>query len=278
MAPVRALAAAALLLLAGCAAAAPRPAEGVSPGAAVEGVIVTGAIVPLQGATVSLAPAGKTAVSDADGRFRFEAVPAGDHFLTATHAGYLPTQAAVTVEDGIAPPLVQLVLDADRATSPYVEAYSFQGYLDLSFHAGDVSGSAGGLFGQPRIGTGFTLASRLPDLAQAEMVWTPTQEMSRALQLTATPQNGSAVQTVQAAADGPSPLLLRVGASVLQGWGMQGGQDLGMGAFVGNNTPPPLPGVGFAMQQPFDLYAHLFYGYLPPDGWRFTSDGAPPPA
>jgi hypothetical protein len=31
------------------------------------------------------------------------------------------------------------------------------------------------------------------------------------------------------------------------------------------------------LNQPVRLFLHSFYGYLPPDGWRFAVDGAPPP-
>lgn len=35
-------------------------------------------------------------------------------------------------------------------------------------------------------------------------------------------------------------------------------------------------GVGMALQQRVTVYTHIFYGHLPPSGWTFSGDGAPP--
>jgi hypothetical protein len=55
-----------------------------------------------------------------------------------------------------------------------------------------------------------------------------------------------------------------------------------------NETAPPqcLPsplgcpwGVGATYEQRFELFTHVFYGFEPPVGWRFSADGVPvPPA
>lgn len=37
-----------------------------------------------------------------------------------------------------------------------------------------------------------------------------------------------------------------------------------------------LNGVGVVLEQRVTVYTHVFYGHLPPDGWRFSSDGNPP--
>lgn len=268
------------LLLAGCASTADAPAAApTADGARVEGVVVSSAIVPLEGAAVALLPAGRTAVSDAEGRFAFEGVPEGEHFVTATREGYIASQTTVSVQGGASPPLVQVVLDADRAVSPYVEAYSFEGYLDFSMNVGPVSGSASGLLGgEPALGTAYTLASRLPDWVQAEMVWTATGATSQNMMLVLSPQNET-LQTVAETSNGPSPLLLGIDRTVLEEWDLQGGELLAVTSYVGNNTPEPAPSAGLAAAQPFEVFTHLFYGYKPPEGWRFSVDGEPrPPA
>lgn len=56
---------------------------------------------PLAGATVTLAPSGRTQVSGADGGVLFRQVEAGAHTVAATREGYLPAGAvAVTVAAG----------------------------------------------------------------------------------------------------------------------------------------------------------------------------------
>lgn len=36
-------------------------------------------------------------------------------------------------------------------------------------------------------------------------------------------------------------------------------------------------GVGAAIQQDFEVFSHMFYGFKPPEGWVFTVDGEPEP-
>jgi hypothetical protein len=283
---VRVLLAVVPLLLAGCSSAAGPPALGGGDGGGdgpgergerVEGVVVSAAIVPLEGVALALVPGGRAAVSDAGGRFAFDGVAPGEYFVAATRPGYIPAQAVVLVEDGRPPPLVQLVMDADRSLSPYVEGHAYRGYLDVSFRLGPAAGSGGGIFGEPALGTWYTVASRLPDWVQAEMVWSASQGLARNMLLSVSPQNGSAVITVSEDAEGPSPLAVGLGRGLLEEWGLEGGSPLAVSAFVGNNSPPPAPAAGLAVAQGFDLYTHLFYGYLPPEGWRFTAAGTPPP-
>lgn len=276
----------ACLLVAGCSGGGPASlggggggegGGGSGEGASVEGVVVTAAIAPLPDATVALVPGGRTATTDARGAFRFAGVEDGDYFLTVTHDGYLAAQTTVEVDAGKPPALVQIVMDADRAVSPYVESYSYQGFLEVSFLVGPLAGSAAGILNEASLSTSYTVASRLPDWVQAEMVWSPTQALATNMLLTLSPQNGSAVQTIAATANGPSPLAVSVDRLQLQEWEVEGGQPLAVSAFVGNNTPEPAPAAGLAAQQPFEFFTHLFYGYAPPDGWRFTADGTPQP-
>ncbi|MEA3137218.1 MAG: Carboxypeptidase regulatory-like domain, partial [Thermoplasmata archaeon] len=35
-------------------------------------------------------------------------------------------------------------------------------------------------------------------------------------------------------------------------------------------------GVGMALEQRVTIYTHIFYGHVPPPGWTFSADGAPP--
>jgi hypothetical protein len=261
--------------LAGCASASgPPQGAGSGAGARVEGVAVTAAIVPLANASVALVPGGQTAVTDGEGRFAFDGVPDGEYLVTAARGGYLAAQAGVRVAGGApSPALVQLVLDSDCGVAPYFEAYAYEGLLDVSARFGPAGASGGGLFGPASLGTGYNLGPRLPDWVQGELVWSATQPLADSLLLTISPQNGSTLQTVAQLVDGPSPLALGFGRDVLEGWDMQPGQPLGLSAFAGNNTPPPGPALGVAAQQPFHLFTHLFYGYAPPAGWRFTADG-----
>ena len=58
--------------------------------------------------------------------------------------------------------------------------------------------------------------------------------------------------------------------------------EVGLGVEVGlvvefySGDPGGLP-TGLTANQPIRLVLHNFYGYLPPEAWRFVNDGAPPP-
>lgn len=55
---------------------------------------------PLIGANVFLVDLGRGVSADLDGRFRFEALPAGTHRVRVTYTGYAPSEQAVSVADG----------------------------------------------------------------------------------------------------------------------------------------------------------------------------------
>jgi hypothetical protein len=52
--------------------------------------------------------------------------------------------------------------------------------------------------------------------------------------------------------------------------------DLAVRAFSGGMEQDPSGLVGASVEQEFTTYTHVFYGYTPPAGYRFSADGDPP--
>lgn len=147
-----------------------------------------------------------------------------------------------------------------------------------------------------------------PSFIQAELVWEPTTEPGRALNFYIGGGNVSELQLGTASTyngtGGPSPLMLRIS------------NHEGEGAWCRRMSDPPCPvpdtlnqsrigterallvqvdagptypagfpgcedvgycGAGFSAQQPFTMFATVFYGYEPPVDWLFVEDGSPPP-
>jgi hypothetical protein len=49
-----------------------------------------------------------------------------------------------------------------------------------------------------------------------------------------------------------------------------------MGTLFPAGTCIRMTGPGFIVNQKFDVYTHIFYGYAPPEAWQFSVDGDPP--
>jgi hypothetical protein len=104
---------AAILMLAGCAEPAAPAAAGSStttnvndPGTfsettgAIQGLVTDDSLAPLEGAEVALADLGKTASTDAGGRFAFSQLEPGAYVLAAAKAGYKSAVRRVEVKPG----------------------------------------------------------------------------------------------------------------------------------------------------------------------------------
>jgi hypothetical protein len=231
----------------------------------VAGVVVSPAIVPLSGVSLRLEPAGLDATTDAEGRFSFDGLRGGSYTLVATLEGYLP--ATTVAEPG--PAVVQVVLEPDRQVGSYVESYTFDGFLQWSFNVG-------GARSANSVSPNYTIGVRPPDWIQSELVWESTQALGNTLDLTAIANDGGVTVPDFARSIGPSPLLMTINSSVILEYRLGPGVLLDFSIFAGEEPNPAGRGAGLALSQSYRLVTHMFYGYLPPEGWRFTADGEPP--
>ena len=310
---VLALACASILALSGCSGDAPEAdplassfddldLQATSTTGVLRGVVVDEAIRPVAGAKVTLGGSSAEALSDDSGLFGFEGLSAGNYFLTVEKRGYVRTQQSTAVVAGVAdPPILKVLLVADPSTLAYVEVTSYEGYIQCGFKVAMVVFDAGSC--DPQGATGLSKnddsapwfpVSRKPMYYQSEMTWEPAQEFSRSL------------VTIQVACDlddcgetdtnrlcnvrGPAPLVCKVNmtAAADGGGGGHGLNETGLGGDVGGFTVQMFAGcyqqcvvgavgLGIALEQRFQVFNHVFYGYEPPADWVFLTDGPPPP-
>jgi Carboxypeptidase regulatory-like domain len=267
----------------------------------IRGLVVDDAIKPVAGAKVVLNGVTQTATSDEDGLFGFQDLDAGTYFLQVSKNGYRPTQQSAEVLAGVADPaILKVLLQVDPSTLAYVEVHQYEGYLQCSFKAAnqvfdpswcDPAGATG-LSANDDSMPWFPI-TRQPDYYQSEMSWESTQPA------------GTGLVTIQWACNegdcgdddyrlcnvrGQSPLTCRVNrtASLVEGGGGVGIEEAEFGtenmgymvqmfANCFECVPGTVLGAGVVLEQRFQIYNHLFYGYEPPAEWTFLVDGAPPP-
>src|SRR5687768_7361503 len=101
----------------------------------IRGIVVDEAIRPLANVSIELNGATQaTTVSNANGVFGFDALEPGTYFLSAEKLGYASVQQSAEVVAGVAePPIVKVLMTADPTTTPFYDAYVFDGFIQCSF-------------------------------------------------------------------------------------------------------------------------------------------------
>lgn len=99
----------------------------------IRGIVVDQSVVPVEGATVTLA-GGQTTKSGSTGLFNFTGLAPGDYFLSVTKLGYLGVQASANVVAGVSdPPIVKVLLERVSTLAPYVDFYKLDGFYECGF-------------------------------------------------------------------------------------------------------------------------------------------------
>lgn len=295
------------VLLAGCSGGpGPAPATGdggpgpgpdeVPPGG-IAGVVVDEAVRPIAGATVELTDLGRTTETDEGGVFVFEDVPAGSHFLRASHPLFDSVQQAIEVAEGEEAPTARIQLTRVIFAQPYAAIQKFDGYVVCSIgffvYASEECGEGVGVpcevpeLGCSRVGGqgnnhaqwDFYLDGPFIATLVVEMTWEPTSptltefELNVANDWTCDPFcNGKqlnvtrGVAPLYATVDFPRDLEDKAGNPVNLT------ADTRFSTFVwpnwGHGDPQQLD---VALNQPFTQFATAFY-YLPAEpGWSFLA-------
>ncbi|MFO1535409.1 MAG: carboxypeptidase-like regulatory domain-containing protein [Thermoplasmatota archaeon] len=302
-------------LLSGCGAKSTpdAAADGLVPGVdvhstattgVIRGVVVDPAIRPIPGVLLKVQARDRvlTANSMSSGGFGFEGLEPGTYFVQAHKLGYGDARVAVEVRAGVdAPPVAKVGLEPNLAARPYVETYVFKGFIECGTNvvalcsAPNVAGQAvgiltcdGGVPGvpctQPGNATNDNFAvkyfpAKAPDWIQSEMVWDSTQALGDKFRLAYSydPLGACGLAYCDEAVAGPSPLLLAAGADKIPALMEQGTNETGFLLRVFSEGSDMLAGAaGATAQQDFTVYTHMFFGYTPPPGYRFSADGDPP--
>ena len=303
-------------LLAGCSgepAPAEDPVAATPTTGVLRGVVVDAAIRPLAGVAVSLPQPDGTVRNQTtvdDGAFAFDGLAPGAYVVHARRLGYLDAAASANVTAGLDDPEgVRLQMLDDVLNAPAVDSFVFDGFLQCSFTvfvarlaACNPSEAAQPLCNTPApVCTGpvgnltddqfmavHSVSRQSVRFLQSELVWDPVSSLAdslRAIPGSRDPLDGQIND--YRPFEGPSPLVMPMDGGVAQGLFIGNGKDLVVRVFSGyvNGTNPPacLPsplgcpwGVGAVYEQRFSLYTHVFYGFLPPEGWQFGRDGLPP--
>ncbi len=288
--------------------------EGVSVSATpdtgvVRGVVLDAGYRPLAGALVALSAAGKSTMTLDNGAFGFEGLQPATYFVSVAKAGYVKAQTSAEVVAGVSDPLpIRIVLEANPSTKPYVEEYSFTGYLECGFAVFATSVGCT-TFGAVADATGSTsiwnvkFPGVLPNWTQGELIWDQTQQAGGDLiwEIVAGGTNahcGYRETTVSPALAYVNNSILHSADKVCYGTGnvaevgnfLQNGVDF---RFFGGphplcvppnpHLPPPSPyedpthfGCGVTLEQKTQAIIHNFYNFVPKEGWRFTKDGRHP--
>jgi hypothetical protein len=271
-----------LLLAAGCAGkptAAPAPTEddpyalGAGIENALQGIVLSADNLPLENVTMripALAENGTTS-TNALGEFRFVNLVPRDYLVVAEKEGYRSKTQRAIVEDG---KIFQLDfrLEERPTTTPYSEILPWRGFLSCQVayasNPESVEKRDCGLAdpnNDPQNDFHFG-----PGGAQLviEANWVPTQDLSRNLSM-AVASFGLTVGDIEfGSTTGPPGIKIPVGQSLVTRFFSEGGTiRVTLGAAPGARGNPDDYDVGWAIQQPVDVYVTVFYIDVGPTGY-----------
>lgn len=254
----------------------------------IRGVVVDEGIRPLVNVLIVLkgaAPANTT--SNENGAFGFAGLEPGTYFMEVSKIGYFPVQTSADVVAGDPePPIVKVLLKADVSATPFWQAQTYDGFIQCTTSVLVLCGIANVLTGDDVTADRFAWDQYFANnasLIQAEMVWDSTQAASPELYFELEALNDACEKNSDAKYDsvgrflnstrGISPVYATVNQTEVEAWSIGELCPIWVSIFSGGAAGTP---VGFTVQQTFTMYFHTFHGYLPPTGWRFAIDGAPP--
>ncbi len=255
----------------------------------IRGVVVDDAIRPIAGALVTVRTSGSDAMSMetmADGLFGFDGLAPGDYFVAGHKIGHFDIQQSETVVAGVADPTpVTLRLAIDPGNQPYFQDYVYDGFIQCAGTFVAVGANMCTFTDEvdenltdDRFYVEYEL-DRKPTWVQSEMIWDSSQAAGDAMSIMYSWEcDDNDGFLCDHDVGGTSPLLLTADATAIE---KIGGGDLGEGVdlFIrvfnqglNETDTDPGGGVGATIQQSFMVYTHVFYGYAPPEGWRFSED------
>jgi hypothetical protein len=255
----------------------------------IRGVVVDDAVRPLAAAKVSVQSAAGPleAITSEEGLFGFDELEPGTYFIFASKAGFKGTQTSTDVVAGVEePPIVRVLLSPDASfVAPYVETFVFDGFIECSAGAAIDDGNYGvenacsesvGTV-QPFTNSATFAEHQLagtPMWVQSETVWSSTQAVSSSLSVNfAYPDDSELDGWKDLPVEGKSPLLNTMDEETAAEYIKNG--TLNLRVFPWTDS---YPGPIVSYQQRFTIFTHVFYGYQPPEGWRFTDESSVPAA
>lgn len=260
----------------------------------IRGVIVDGSITPIAGVTVTVQGQETSQETDDEGRFSFGDLPGGTYFLSAEKPGYFPVQQSVEVVAGIdRPDAVKMLMEADANFNPFFVEEVYHGFIECTSSSVVLCGAPDLVLCTMDISCDPVTNDRYtptityekdPTWIQTELVWESNQALSPNLYLEVEVLDpGCQGDTFITGTEGPSPLLITVDEDQAKAHAI-GNEDPQCGIYysvfsggvVEDPTGNGLPMPGATVQQEITFFFHSFYGYTPPEDWRFTDEGEVP--
>lgn len=268
------------------------------------GLVVDERIAPVAEAAVALEGTGLQSITGQDGFFGFDGLQPGAYLVTIRKVGYDDAMVEASVMAGDeAPPLLRVQLFANAsAIAPFVQAHKLDGFIQCTGNPvalcslpNNYRPTACGVHAVlcydnvTEDNTRWHLAMLgNTSFLQGELVWKASSSFSNEMAWKAEQSRGcDGVGGDNHVTYGRSPLL--AAPPIVRELRIPGGDpctvvvQVSAGGAVSGGCVPGLPLLntvcpGVAFQQQFSAFLHFFYGYLPPEGWRFSSDGeaAPP--
>lgn len=248
----------------------------------IRGLVLDPAIVPIAGVTVTIQSLGLETVTNEDGAFFFGDLDAGTYFLEANKVGYFPVQQSANVQAGVErPEIVKFQLVEDLANQPLIASFQYDGFLQCSFTLVLVGFNACGLgeiVGQP-LDNPLVVHDVAPNgtFVQTEMVWRSTQSLGDQLSLQ---YSWGTCGTLYCdhGETGTSPIIISADEELLATMLSDPANEPGLmiRVFGTEASAAEGAGLGATIDQSFTHYTHVFYAFLPDEGWTFIEDGSHP--
>jgi hypothetical protein len=263
----------------------------------IRGIVVDPAIRPLANAHVTTVAKGRTLHTNttSTGSFGFQGLDPGTYFVQAGKLGYKTIQTSVEVVAAESmPKALQVMLEANPSTKPYLETLSFKGFLACGV-AVFLTSVGCTTYGAIADATGSKAIfhydyTQLPDWMQGELIWDQTQAAGGQLIWEAT--IGGTNTHLGHRETTTSPALMYWNTTVIQENNetlLKKGVDVRFfgGPHEACQSPvqpelPPNPsqwtkplffGCGVTLNQDVKIIIDTFYHFTPPEGWRHTKDG-----
>lgn len=262
----------------------------------IRGVVVDEAIRPVANASVTARGPGaeRTSSTSADGLFGFDGLEPGSWFVSVSKVAYEDAQVSTEVVAGVADPaVVKVLLVFVPSEAPFLTELHVEAFVQCIIPGANVCAIVNlypcivaGYCDPVVDDTSFVVLhdevvglQRVPDWLQTEILWESTQAATPGFGIqysdydAESPGRGASSQTVR----GRSPLVYSMGEELLSEWEVGLTKGIGHEIFGHMDETSAIGSLGFVLNQRVDFYFHVFYGYLPAEGWQFSVDGASPP-
>lgn len=272
------------LLLAGCGGkSAENPATSPAPGPTdvpvLSGFVLDPAVAPIAGGSVSIHGTNSSAVTSADGSYRFAEVPVGVPIVVIVEApGFVTSSKSVTVpEESFM--VLNFTLAPIPVKQPYFEYFPVDGFLSCQFAvvAPDQNELTDCSLGVDSNNKQFIDFNVNPDLAGVvlELEWEPGSAAAETLKITAETVNFGDQDKVVADAIGPSVLRTQVPESIARQYYAGTGGTIRVHVSAGAEPASQEANAGASghFQQEFTLHVSAFYVNGPDPNYSALTQG-----